>query len=155
MPRLFGSKYLKGGQAILPEHLEAEEQQAAVKVESGGAVLIHTGRWIRRKVEGPWSISESSAGLHVSCVPWLKQGDVAVVGSDLFLDVVPSGVDGFFLPVHWVVVIAMGVPILDNCDFSEASAQAERRKRWEFLLHVAPLAVPGGTGSPINPIATF
>ena len=27
--------------------------------------------------------------------------------------------------------------------------------RWEFLLTAAPLAVWGGTGSPINPIATF
>ena len=35
---------------------------------------------------------------------------------------------------------------------SEAAAQ---RNRWEFLLTVAPIAVPGGTGSPVNPIATF
>ena len=27
--------------------------------------------------------------------------------------------------------------------------------RWEFLLTAAPLAVWGGTGSQINPIATF
>src|SRR6266446_1969573 len=26
---------------------------------------------------------------------------------------------------------------------------------WEFLLTAAPLAISGGTGSPINPIATF
>lgn len=29
------------------------------------------------------------------------------------------------------------------------------RNRWEFLLTVAPLRMVGGTGSPINPIATF
>lgn len=27
--------------------------------------------------------------------------------------------------------------------------------RWEFLLTAAPLPVQGGTGSPLNPIATF
>jgi len=29
------------------------------------------------------------------------------------------------------------------------------RKRWEFLLTAAPLPIKGGTGSPLNPIATF
>ena len=33
--------------------------------------------------------------------------------------------------------------------------ECRKRKRWHFLLTVAPLAVEGGTGSPINPIATF
>ncbi len=32
---------------------------------------------------------------------------------------------------------------------------AAARKRWEFLLTAASLAVPLGTGSPLNPIATF
>jgi hypothetical protein len=31
----------------------------------------------------------------------------------------------------------------------------ERLKRWDFLLTTAPLPVEGGTGSPLNPIATF
>jgi hypothetical protein len=49
----------------------------------------------------------------------------------------------------------MGVPILDNCDLEEVSKTAARLKRWEFQLIVAPLAVEGGTGSPVNPIAGF
>ena len=59
------------------------------------------------------------------------------------------------MPVHQVILNAMGVPILDNCDFEELSKQAQNSKRWEFLLTVAPLAVDGGTGSPINPLATY
>jgi hypothetical protein len=35
------------------------------------------------------------------------------------------------------------------------SQAAAARHRWEFLLTAAPLAVPKGTGSPLNPIATF
>ncbi|PYR88839.1 MAG: cyclase, partial [Acidobacteria bacterium] len=30
-----------------------------------------------------------------------------------------------------------------------------RLRRWEFMLVVAPLRVPNGTGSPVNPIAIF
>jgi hypothetical protein len=75
--------------------------------------------------------------------------------SDLALDVLPSGVEGFQLPVHWVAVVAMGMPILDNCDLEAVSEVAKARKGWTFLLTVAPLAIEGSTGSPVNPLATF
>jgi kynurenine formamidase len=155
MPRHFGVRFLKGGQPIYPADLEAWEKAAGVKVGPGDAVLIRTGRWARAEVEGEWDILKSSAGLHASCLPWLKERDVAVVGSDLALDVLPSGVKDFEMPVHWVVVVAMGMPILDNCDLEAVSEAAQARKRWAFLLTVAPLAVEGGTGSPANPLATF
>ena len=155
MPQLFGVRFLKGKRAIYPRDLEAWEKKAGVKVGSGDAVLINTGRWLRRKTDGPWEIMQNSAGLHISCTRWLKKRDVAIVGSDLALDVMPSGVKGFELPVHWTVVVGMGMPILDNCDFGPVSKACRKRKRWSFLLTVSPLAVPGGTGSPVNPIATF
>jgi len=155
IPRLLGVRFLEGGQAIYPAHLDAWEKAAGFKVESGDVVLINTGRWERAKVEGEWDIMKSSAGLHASCLPWLKARDVAIVGSDLSLDVLPSGVEGVVLPVHLVVLVAMGMPILDNLDLGAVSAAAEAHKRWMFALTVAPLAVPGGTGSPVNPLATF
>ena len=72
LPRLFGVKYLKGSRAIYPEDLEAWEKKAELRVGSGDAVLIHTGRWVRRQAEGEWDIMKNSAGLHASCLPWLK-----------------------------------------------------------------------------------
>jgi kynurenine formamidase len=155
MPRLFGVRFLEGTQAIYPSHLEAWEKAAGVKVESGDVVLIRTGRWERARVEREWDVMKNSAGLHASCLPWLKARDVAVVGSDLALDVLPSGVDGVTLPVHVAVLVAMGMPILDNCDLEAVSEAAAARQRWAFSITVAPLAVPGGTGSPVNPLATF
>jgi kynurenine formamidase len=155
IPKLLEVRFLEGGQAIYPAHLEAWEQAAGVKVESGDVVLIRTGRWARSKIEGDEKLVKSFAGLHASCLPWLKARDVAVVGSDLALDVMPSGVEGVEFPVHVVVLVAMGTPILDNCDLEAVSEAAAARKRWTFLLTVGPLAVPGGTGSPVNPLATF
>jgi kynurenine formamidase len=155
MPRHFSVRYLEGVRAIKPEDLEAWERKAGVRVGSGDAILIRTGRWTRREVEGPWPIMKGSAGLHASCLPWLRKRDVAAVGSDLALDVMPSGVEGFELPVHWVCGVALGTPILDNCDLERLSQEAAARKRWTFLLTVAPLAVEGGTGSPVNPLATY
>jgi hypothetical protein len=49
----------------------------------------------------------------------------------------------------------MGTPIFDNCDLEAVGKAAAQRHRWEFLLTAAPISVPGGTGSPLNPVATF
>ena len=155
MPRLWGIRYLDGGKAIYPEDLEAWERKAGVNVRSGDAIIIRTGSWARRSVENEQAVEQGFAGLHASCLPWLKKRDVAIVGSDLATDVFPSGIDGFVLPVHWVLIRAMGTPILDNCDLEALSEATNARKRWSFLLTAAPLPVQGGTGSPINPIATF
>ena len=67
---------------------------------------------------------------------------------------VPSGVDGVTQPIHQLVLVAMGVRILDNLDLEAVAEEAARQSRWEFLLTAAPPAVVGGTGSPLNPIAT-
>jgi len=40
-------------------------------------------------------------------------------------------------------------------DLEAISQAAAQRKPYTFLLTAAPLAVPGGTGSPLKPIATF
>lgn len=154
-PGLFREKYLVGKRAIRPEDLDAWEEATGVKIESGDAVFISTGRWARYAAEGEWDVEHDSAGLDVSCVAWFKQRDVAVLGSDLALDVMPSGVEDVRLPVHALVIVGMGVPILDSCDLQTLSQAAASRQRWTFLLTVAPLAVPGGSGSPVNPVATF
>jgi kynurenine formamidase len=154
IPRLKNVPYLEPGTAIFPEDLEAWEKKAGVKVGSGDVILIRTGRWARRAAKGPWDPSKM-AGLHASCVPWLKARDVAIAGSDAALDVLPSQVDGVVQPVHQVILVAMGMPIFDNLDFEAVSAEAAKRNRFAFLVTAAPMAVQGGTGSPLNPIAVF
>jgi hypothetical protein len=59
------------------------------------------------------------------------------------------------MPIHLLVVAAMGMPILDNCDLERLAEAAATHRRWEFLLTVAPEPVPGATGSPVNPTAVF
>lgn len=154
-PALFGMKFLDGKRAIFPSDLAGWEKATGVQVESGDAVFIRTGRWARYEADGEWDVEHNSAGLDVSCAAWFKERDIAAIGSDLALDVMPSGVEAVRLPVHALMIVGMGVPILDSCDFRGLSKAAEERRRWTFLLTVAPLAVGGGSGSPINPIATI
>lgn len=155
IPRLKGVPYLEPGTPIYSEDLDAWEKFAKLKVQPGDVLLVRTGRWARRKAKGPWPASDHLAGLHASSVRWLKSRDIAVLGSDSASEVRPTGVEGMRGPVHTLVLVAMGVHILDNCDLEEIGEAANQRKRWEFLLTTAPLTVPGATGSALNPIAVF
>ncbi len=153
---LRGVRFLEPGTAIYPEDLDAWEKHAKLKVSSGDVVFISTGRWARRDALGPWSVEkEGAAGLHASCAKWLKDRDIAMLGSDGASDVVPSGIEGIDFPVHLLTLHAMGVHIFDNCDLTALSQTAEKLQQWDFLLTASPWAVPGGTGSPLNPIATY
>jgi len=155
MARLKGVDYLEPGTRIYPEDLEAWEKKARVKVSSGDVMIVRTGRWARRDAKGPWPITQGLAGLHMSCAKWLHARDVAVLGGDGAQDVLPSGVAGISQPIHALVLVAMGMPIFDNCDLELVGKETERRQRWEFLVTASPAAVPGATGSVLNPIATF
>jgi len=155
MARHKGVDYLEPGTRIYPEDLDAWEKKARVRVGSGDVILVRTGRWARRDAKGPWPITEGLAGLHMSCAKWLHARDVAILGGDGAQDVLPSGVAGISQPIHALALVAMGMPIFDNCDLELIGKEAERRHRWEFLLTASPAAVPGATGSVLNPIATF
>ena len=156
IPELRGLKFLEPGSAIYPEELLAWENRTGVTVQAGDVVFIRTGRWARRAAKGPWSVAdEGMAGLHASCGKWIRQRDIAMLGSDAAADVIPSQVPGVTHPVHVLTLHSMGVHIFDNCDLEDLSAKCKELKQWHFLIQAAPIPVKGGTGSPLNPIASF
>ena len=154
LPRLKGVPYLEPGTPVYVEDIEAWEQRAGVKVGPGDAILLHTGRFVRRAKLGPWRAQGSRAGYHASVGPWLKARDVAVLGSDGAGDVQPSGI-GVDNPLHVFLIAGLGMVFLDSQDFTAVADMAAKLKRWEFMIAVGPLSVPGGTGGPINPVAIF
>jgi kynurenine formamidase len=155
IPRLKGVEYLEPGTRIYPEDLDAWEKKAHVKVGPGDVVLIRTGRWARRDAKGAWPVAEGLAGLYMTAAKWLHARDVAILGSDGAEDVLPSGIDGVSQPIHVLSLVAMGMPIFDNCDLELIGREAAKRNKWEFMITAAPAAVPMATGSVLNPIATF
>jgi len=154
-PRFLGVNYVPAGTAIAAADLEAWEKASGVIISSGDVLLIRTGRWIQVAEQGQWDFSEKAAGLHASVAAWLKTRDVSVIGCDGVSDVVPSGVEGLANPLHELVLAGLGMPILDNLDLEAVADAAAERDRWTFLFVGAPLRVPGGTGSPLNPLAVF
>ena len=155
IPRLKGVPYLEPGTPIYMEDLDAWEAMAGVTVRPGDAIFIRTGRWARRADVGAWPVAALAAGLHASVMPWIKARDVSFLGSDAGADVAPSQIDGVALPVHILSIVAMGVDLFDNQDLEALAETAAGLNRWEFMLVAAPLAVQGGTGSPLNALAIF
>jgi alpha-L-fucosidase len=153
--RLKGVAALEPGTPIYAEDLEAWEKRTGVRLGEGDALLLRTGRWARRASTGAWNVSQGAAGLHASVAPWIKARGIAIVGSDVGEDVIPSMVDGVTLPVHALLITAMGINLLDNQDLEALADTAARLNRWEFMLTFAPLVVRGGTGSPLNALAVF
>jgi kynurenine formamidase len=155
IPRMKNVPYLENSAVIYPADLDAWEKKTGVHIESGDVVFIRTGRWAQRAAVGPWDIGNASAGLDPRSIAWLKKRDIAMIGGDAATDALPSGIDGIDFPVHQLLLVAMGTPMFDQCDLEELGKAAAARKRWTFLFTAAPLRVTGGTGAPINPIATF
>lgn len=155
IPRLKELPYLEPGTPIYPKDLEQWQAKAGFRVAAGDVIFIRTGRWALHKRTGPWDVGRKAAGLYASCLPWLRQHDLAMIGSDAATDVIPSGIEGAGQPIHEVALPAFGMHIFDNCDLEALSETAAKYNRWEFLLTASPLRVVGGTGSPLNPIATY
>ncbi|MBZ5635073.1 MAG: cyclase family protein [Acidobacteriia bacterium] len=159
LPLLKGVPYLEPGTPIYVSDLEAWEKYAGVKISSGDALFIRTGRWARRAKLGAWNTAREAAGLHATVMPWIKQRDVALLGSDGVNDVQPSGVVGTGeaanRPVHTLAIAVLGVPLVDNGYFEDVAREAAARKRWEFMTTVQFTRIPGGTATTFNALATF
>jgi kynurenine formamidase len=147
--------WLEPGTPIHREDLEALEKIEKVKVSPGDVILLHTGRWKRRAALGAWPPANGYAGYHADVAYFMKERGVAFIGGDAYNDVGPSGVTGVRLPLHSLALVALGTSIFDNLDLGEVADTAKRLNRWEFLFTAAPLRIVKGTGSPINPTATF
>jgi kynurenine formamidase len=160
--RAHGVDALEPGHAVTPEELAATAGAEGVDVGAGDIVLLRTGRWHDTQVARvPTRAGGSSrdpgpmCGWHPACMPWLHERDVAMIGCDYAQE--PSSVSFPELPgaVHVLGLVAMGMPLIDNCDFEALGAACSELGRWEFQFVMAPLRVEGGSGSPVNPLAVL
>ena len=152
---LRGVPYLPTNALITGHDLDQWEAKTGVHIRSGDAVLIRTGRWAREDARGPWDIENASAGLTPSAIEWLHKRDVAFMASDAAHDALPSVVEGVDYPIHILAIVAMGMPLADQCDLEGVAQESLRLHRETFLLTLAPARIPTSTGSLANPIATF
>ena len=131
VPRFRGVKWLEPGEAVTRAELEAVEQAERVR------------------------LGEGKAGLHVDTIPWMHERKIAAFLPDGDGETVPSNVEGMLYPIHPLQVTAMGMFVSDSLQLEDVARACEEEGRFEFMVVGLPLRLPGGTGSPWNPIAIF
>lgn len=149
-----GVPYLSPGEAVTAEDLTAAEKRSGTTLTSGDAVFVHVGLERREAEQGSVEDPSVRAGLDASCLPWLHDRQVAVYSGDC-VEQIPFPSAAVPLPLHQIGLVAMGLVLLDCPRIADLAAACAELGTAEFLLSVAPLRIPGGTGSPVNPICLF
>ena len=153
VPRSRGVPWLEPGDHVTLDDIAAAERGQDVRIGRGDILLVRVGHRLRRKERGPWDAAAARAGLHPSVLPLLAERQIAALGSDSNNDTAPSVADGVDFPVHVLAINALGLLLLDYLEFDELVPLCEEAGRWSFLTVIAPLRLPTGTGSPVNPTA--
>ncbi len=155
VPAALDRPYLEADHSVTPDQLEAAERAQGVTVGSGDILLIGTGRDARRtEARGQLNpFLKGLAGLHPDCLRWLSEREVAVLCGDGISDHLPPRPGHWSFPVHQIGIVGMGLHLIDNARLDELQQACREAHRYAFLFSAAPLRIPGGTGSPINPIA--
>ncbi len=154
VPKHRGEPFVAVDRPVHGWELEEIARAQGVALEPGDALLVHSGReaWAAQAEGTAYGAGVSRPGLHASCLPFIRDNDVAVLVWDM-MDAQPTGYD-----IPWTVhgvVFAYGVGLLDNALLQPLAEACAEEGRYSFMLTVAPLPVVGGTGSPVNPIALF
>ena len=157
VPRHRGEPHVTADRPVHGWELEEIAGAQGVSVDAGDALLVYSGREeYHRRGHGfeRELLSEGGTwpGLHVSCVKFIRDHDVALLGWDM-MDMRPDGY-GLTWPVHGVL-FSYGVALLDNALLEPLAVACAEEGRYEFMLMTLPLNVPLGTGSPVNPVAMF
>lgn len=153
IPPLRGVPWLEPGDHVMPEDLVAAEQAQGVRVERGDLLFVRVGHRQRRDELGAWDVAAERAGLHPTAMEFVAERQVAVLGSDSNSDSAGSDTVETEFPVHVLAINALGVHLLDYLQFEDLRGVCQETGRWSFLCVIAPLRLPAGTGSPVNPIA--
>jgi kynurenine formamidase len=130
--------------------LEAAEQRAGVRVESGDALVVRGG-WTQGGTDPTVAIPAMTTG----AVEWMAEREVAVYAGDIgdrspFL--LPPGA---VLAMHQIALGQLGMPLIDCVEVAPLAAACQDLGRYSFLFVLAPMALLGATGVPVNPLAIF
>jgi kynurenine formamidase len=157
LARARGKDWMEPAEIATKRDVEAALSEARVEPQSGDILVFRTGRFKREFALG---IPDSSnglllAGLSIECASWFHELEVASMVSDVAMDPQPSETENVRIPWHVATLAMMGMIIVDNANLETLAETCGRLNRWEFQLVIAPLRVPTGNSSPVNPIALF
>lgn len=146
---LKGVELLQDNYEITAQDLQQALERQKLKLQSGDAVILHTG-WGRLWGKDNARYARGSPGIGVGAANWLAKQDPMLVGADTSsVEVSPNPDPNVSLPVHQIMLVVNGIHLLENLKLEELAAS----RAYEFAFIVQPLKVQGGTGSTVAPVA--
>lgn len=152
VPRFRGEPFVSNEKPVHGWELADIAVAQGVTLEPGDALVVYSGRDAWHAAYPDQGYVSPRPGLHASCLPFLRDNDIAVLVWDM-MDAHPNEYN-----IPWTVhgaIFAYGIALLDNALLEPVAQACAEEGRYEFMLTIAPLRVRGGTGSPANPIALF
>ncbi len=144
-----GTEMLADNYEITATDLEQALEKQKLKLQSGDAIIIHTG-WGRLWNKDNARYTRSCPGIGVAAAEWLAKQDPILVGADnSSVEVSPNPDPKVSLPIHQIMLVVNGIHLLENMKLDELAA----KRVHEFAFIVQPLKIQGGTGSTVAPIA--
>jgi|GEM_PF-6094155 len=153
IPAAVGRK-LESGEVVTLADLNIALDLAGTMVAPGDALYISFGR----KTPAHSDVSLGSVplpGLSIECAEWIATHRPSVIITDEGLDPFPSEVEGLLVPWHVLLLTVLDIPLVDRAQMTRLADYCTQQQRWEFLSVIAPLPIPGASGSPVNPLAVF
>jgi kynurenine formamidase len=152
IPAVRETEWVSIDQPVTAEDMHRALDAAAVVIEPGDALIVYMGRDRYEPSQGPLKpISRSPQGrpgIGTSGAEWLAKQPI----SALLWDMIDAyGGTEVPLSVH-LLLWAQGLVLVDNCDLSAASRAMAAKREKTALIMVAPLNIPRGTGSAVNPL---
>ncbi len=139
---------LHTGEPITRQDIEACLEASGLTLETGDAVLLHTG-WLAANL-GQKNISfDTEPGIDLEAARYLASCDVSLVGADNFAVEALPFAEGTVFPVHQCLIRDFGIPLIEGLMLSPLVG----RGRDAFLFVAAALPIVGATGSPLSPLA--
>lgn len=157
--RLRGVAHLSAADRIDGDELAACAAASGTQVGPGDVAVVRTGWpavWDAARPEAYWA---GQPGLSADGGAWLAERDVAMVACD---NAAISGLNARQMAdedlgddLHLVFLWRHGIHLAEMLWLEELSAALAAAGQEAFLFVAAPLAIEGGTGSPINPVAVL
>jgi kynurenine formamidase len=149
-----GVDYLAPDTPIGPDELDAVAAAEGVQPRSGDVVLVRTGTYPSSR-RGVYLPAGGQPGITWECARWMHDHEIAAVCADnAAVEMVRRVDDGSpIIPFHMLALRDMGLVLGELFDLEDLAADCKSDGVYELLFVGSPLNVPGGVGSPINPLA--